>query len=384
MDTSLEARLGVQWGLAARPAVKILVSEDGWYWVRQEELAAAGLGSDVDPGRLQLYMDGRQVPMVVDGGGDGRLGSGDGIEFYGLGLDTPTTGVRVYWLVAGSASGARVAEAAEGGSMAPGPASFPAEVERADRTVYVPAVLNGDESNFFGAVVTATPVVQVVRVVHVDPASPGELVVRLQGGTQGAHRVGVELNGVRVGVVSWEGMTVGEEVVPVGPGMILEGDNRVTLAAEGGEGDASVVISLGVRYAHTWEADADALEFTLGGYQGVTIGGFTSARVRVVDITDPWAVEILSGEVVKDTETYAVAVDVPEAGERTVLAVGTGGIRRPVGVVPNRPTAWHAGRRRCGPRRHRAPFPAPGPRAFAGPPGESRPQGGFGGRGERV
>jgi hypothetical protein len=123
--------------------------------------------------------------------------------------------------------------------------------------------------------------------------------------------------------------------------MILEGDNRVVLAAEGGEGDVSAVESIRVRYQHTWQADGEALEFSLGGYQEVTIGGFASAQVRVVDITDPGAVQALPVEVVEAGDGYRATVGVPEPGERTVLAVGTGAVRHPVGVLPNRPSAWH-------------------------------------------
>jgi hypothetical protein len=337
-----EDRLAVQWGLAAGPAVKILVSGDGWYRVSQEELVTAGLDPGVDPGRLQLYADGREVPILVDVRQQGRFAGGDGVEFYGQGLDTPWTGVRVYWLVVGSGPGARVQEVPGGGQWAEAPASFACEVERADHTVYVPAVLNGATSNFFGAVVTSAPVSESVRVVHLDPGGSGEIAVRLQGGTAGSHQVGVELNGVRVGTVVWQGMEVGELAVPLGPGMLVEGANQVSLAAEGGDGDVSVVASIRVRYEHTWEADSEVLEFSLGGYQEVSIGGFRSSKVRVVDVTDPWAVEALPAEVVEDGTTYRVRVGVPEAGDRTLLAVGSAGAAHPVGVVPNRPTAWHA------------------------------------------
>jgi len=334
-------RRAVQWGLASRAAVKLLVSEEGWYRVSQEELVRAGLDPSVDPSRLQLFADGLQVPILVDVDQQGVFASGDGIEFYGEGLDTPSTAVRVYWLVVGSGEGLRIREAVGGGRWTPGPASFPTEVERADRTLYFPALLNGDEDNFFGAVVTTTPVAQSVRVQHVDQTVPGELVVRLQGGTAGAHRVGVELNGTRVGMVAWEGMVAGELVVPVGGHMILEGDNLVVLTADGGEGDVSAVESIRVRYQHTWEADGEGLKFSLGGFQEVTINGFAGSQVRVVDITDPWAVQALPVEVVTEGEAYQARVGVPEPGERTLLAVGTGAIRHPVGVLPNRPTAWH-------------------------------------------
>jgi hypothetical protein len=145
-----------------------------------------------------------------------------------------------------------------------------------------------------------------------------------------------------VGTVIWDGMTEGEITVPLGPRMIAEGDNWVVLAAEGGEEDASAVESIRIRYAHRWEAEGEALEFSLGGYQEVSIGGFRSSPVRVVDITDPWAVQALAVEVVEEGRGYRATVGVPEPGTRTLLAVGTGAVRHPVGVLANRPSAWHA------------------------------------------
>ncbi len=283
-----EERRAVQWGLASRPAVKLLVSEEGWTRVSRDELVQAGLDPSVDPSRLQLFVDGLQAPILVDVRQHGVFASGDGIEFYGEGLDTPSTAARVYWLVVGSGAGLRIRGGeSEAGSGRRVLRASRTEVERADRTVYIPSLFNGDAENFFGAVVTTTPVSQSVRVQHVDQGGPGELVVRLQGLTAGAHRVGVGLNGVRVGTMAWAEMVVGELAVPLGTGMIAEGDNQVTLAAEGGEGDVSAVESIRVRYQHTWDADGEALEFSLGGYQEVTIGGFRSSQVRVVDITNP-------------------------------------------------------------------------------------------------
>jgi hypothetical protein len=60
-----------------------------------------------------------------------------------------------------------------------------------------------------------------------------------------------------------------------------------------------------------------------------------------VDITDPWAVQALAVEVVEEGRGYRATVGVPEPGERTLLAVGTGAVRHPVGVLANRPSAWH-------------------------------------------
>ena len=51
--------------LAAQPTQKLLVREEGWYRVTQPELVTAGLDAGVDPSRLQLFVDGCEVPILV-------------------------------------------------------------------------------------------------------------------------------------------------------------------------------------------------------------------------------------------------------------------------------------------------------------------------------
>ena len=132
-----------------QPAVKLLVKEEGWYRVTQSELVAAGLSSKVNPKYLQLYVDGREQPIGVIGKREGVFGSGDAIEFYGVGLDTPSTDTRVYWLVEGLGPGKRMEVShSEGGQIAS--SSFPYTVEKKERTIYFSALRNGDEENFFG------------------------------------------------------------------------------------------------------------------------------------------------------------------------------------------------------------------------------------------
>lgn len=102
------------------------------------------------------------LPMRLnqDAAGDlAILKAGDAIEFYGLGLNTAWTDMRVYWLVADSSPGLRIEEA-PAATGHPASESFAYTVERRDRTIYFSALRNGDDENFFGAVVTGNPVDQ--------------------------------------------------------------------------------------------------------------------------------------------------------------------------------------------------------------------------------
>lgn len=67
----------------------------------------------------------------------------------------------------------------------------------ADNLVYFSALRNGDKENFFGAAVTRTPVDQSMNLKHVDAAASNQAAVEVA--LQGAHGVGVTLNGQPLG-----------------------------------------------------------------------------------------------------------------------------------------------------------------------------------------
>ncbi len=336
-------QLGVQWALAAGPAVKLGIREEGWYRVGRSELVAAGLDPKAKANLLQLFVDGQEQPLVVKGAKDGRFGPGATIEFYGVGLDTPSTDTRTYWLVVGTKSGRRVSSAKSKSKSASGADSFPFTVERKDRLVYFPAARNGEAENFFGAVIATSPVEQVLSLSHLDPSPPGQatLEVTLQGVTAKSHQVQILLNGAEVGVVEFAGKAQGILQVSVDQTALQEGDNLVTLVPEGGPGDVSIVDAIRLTYWHTYSADQDALRFTASGGQSVRIDGFTSSQIQVLDVTDPKAVQKLTGSVKSLGGGYAVTVAVPGSGTQTLWAFTEARVASPATLTANQPSTWH-------------------------------------------
>src|SRR5205807_2268930 len=193
-----------QFELAAHPAVKILVKHEGWYRVTQPELVKAGLDANVDPAALHLFAEAVEQPLKITDAtaGPGGFGPQAAINFYGTGIDTLYSGTRVYWLAAGEAHGARIRTAPfSSGSNQP-PTSFPYTVEVKQRTTYFAALPTTDGNNFFGAIVSTTPVEQTLQVPHLKKTSNDVawLEVVLQGVIAGVqHDVAVELNNTKVG-----------------------------------------------------------------------------------------------------------------------------------------------------------------------------------------
>jgi hypothetical protein len=332
-----KAALPAQKFLAGQPAVKILVKEPGWYRVSQPELVAAGMNPRVDPQRLQLYVDGRKQAMRVAGQNDRRFGPQDAIEFYGEGLDTPATDTRVYWLVEEPGPGTRIEEHRGQGGFS-GPASFAHTVERKDRVIYFAPLKNGEASNFFGPVVSPDPVDQILTLRHMDPAPPGpaSLEVVLQGSTQVPHRVQVAVNEKKVGEVVFEGRTQGRLRVEVPQSLLHEGYNKVSLTAQAGESDYSLIEAIRLSYWHTYAADGDALKFTAPGGRKVSVAGFSQPGVQVFDVTDPHAVVEAAGRV----KAGAVSFRVPGSGERTLYALSREKVKKAQGLVANKPSSW--------------------------------------------
>jgi uncharacterized repeat protein (TIGR01451 family) len=337
-----------QFQLAAHPAVKILIQREGWYRVTQPELAAAGLPGSTDPRFLRLFAQGIEQPMRIIGEseGYGNFGPQAAIEFYGQRLDSPYTDNKVYWLVVGDRPGKRIHEqsvAAEGG---PQPQSFPRTVELKQRTTYFAALLSENTDNFFGALVSSTPVDQVLQAVDVASSAVDDvgLEVVLQGVTAGApHDVTVTVNGANLGDLNFTGQDEGKISLRVPHNVIHEGVNTVTLTAQGGEDDLSLVDYITLTYPHTYTAESDSLKFTGEAGDRVVVRGFRRPPTRLLDITNPAEPLALIPLIRSESGNYTLEAKVPSfvLGTHTLLAVSEKQIVKAAGVIHNDPSSWH-------------------------------------------
>src|SRR6185295_5796421 len=284
-----------QQSIASGQAVKIQVNRSGWYRLSQPELVAAGLDPTGDARLLQLYVDGVEVPIRLSSNGP-QLGSNDTLEFYGVGLDTPTTDTRTYWLIRGESAGKRIIvrhgkpkEGYMSWGEAPVSASFRYTAERREKLVYLSHLLNGDADNIFGAPILSEPVAQTLAINNLNSQSslPAQLEVQLQGLTAQQHQVRVQLNGSDVGTVTFSGVEHPVAKFDVNRALLHLGDNEVSLVSQNGDLDISFADSIRLTYAHQYRADNNALAFSLAGGQGVRVGGFSTANIRVIDVTDP-------------------------------------------------------------------------------------------------
>src|ERR1041384_7382755 len=360
------ARILIQSRVAGQIAAKLSIQRAGWYRVEQADLVAAGIPGNADPTMLQLFADGREVPIIVTladasktggkavgvGGGVGggkmqpptQTTSWTGIEFYGVGIDSPSTANHVYWVVVGTQPGLRIGSSnAKGGS--PAPSSFAYVVERRDKTIYFPALKNGGAEKWFGPVLfNAQPVDQSVNLQHVAAPGGALILVSMQGFNNSAHSVRVLFNGVQVGTMNFTGFQKHAQKFLIPAVNVHEGVNQIQLIGPPGTSDLSLVDFVQVGYLHSNTADNNILRLPANGQQLVTIDGFTNSSIRVMDVTDPSApvelMTIINSAASKTSEAYSVNVTAPASGARTLLAFASDQQKRPAQIVANLPSNY--------------------------------------------
>ena len=332
------ARMQVQAVSAPRPGVKLTVRKSGFYRVTQADLAAAGISLAGEPRLLQMTVDGQEVPINVLTDEKGQVSA---VEFYGTGLDAAYSDARSYLLAFGTTPGLRITQAKATPLISKLGSVF-YTVERRDRTVYFAALKNGERENFFGPVIAATPVDQTLTLRNIDQTAKGEatLDVTLQGVTILSHQVQVYFNGALAGTMQFGGQNAASARFTLPLAQLREGDNQVRLVAMDGATDISLVDTIRLGYWHKLAADNDALRFTATGGQGLTVNGFTSAAIRVFDVTSPTAVQEVAGAVAKGASGYGVTFSVASAGQRDLLVTTNDQINKPAAIRQTRASQW--------------------------------------------
>jgi len=344
--------LGIQQSIAAGPAVKIQIRKTGWYRLTPAEIVAAGLDASADPRFLQLFVDGQEVAIRL-GIESTRLGEVGTIEFYGVGLDTPTTGTRTYWLVNGNTTGKRIsgkrvklrpADLYWTGNS--GVRSFNYTTERREKLIYSSFLLNGDEDNIFGQLIYSDPVPQVLKVSHFDREAPPQgtepqLEIALQGLSAQSHAVNVQLNGADVGTLSFTGSEHRVATFSVNRSLLVDGDNVVSLRSTNGESDVSFIDWIRLTYARRYVASDDALNFSAPAGRIVRVDGFSTSNLRVVDVTNPNSPNELQPIIEPSANGFSLRLPATDAA-RTLLAFADSLTQTPAAIVANDPSNWNS------------------------------------------
>ncbi|HYX29825.1 MAG TPA: C25 family cysteine peptidase [Pyrinomonadaceae bacterium] len=481
--------LAQQWSLAAQPALKIGIRTTGWYRVTQPQMASAGFDVSGDARKLQLFVEGSEVAIEVSRN-SGVMSSLDFIEFWGQGLDLPTTDTRVYWLVNGTQDGRRIATAGEiqpsatpaqptrpaGDPIAPSPLQFsglslpassltgtsksnnsvvtpaaemsaspsmilpndekslasdnsirrdpdtnsltvkrlmsenaapvsnppaitimaspltskstprrnkpkaarrrsrpqPARrhrrarrarmrhhsiaaaisqpafayvVEYKNRSVYYTAALNGDRENFFGPAIfgNGATISLSTRNIETSSTAPVQLEISIQGVSLGSHQVNVSVNGALAGSVAWLNQSSFNQTLTIPVSWLIDGDNSIKLTPALTTNDTSVLDYVRLSYPHSLHADNSALQFTFKSTQSARIDGFTGANIRILDVSDPNAVQEIKPIIESSGAAFAATVPAGDRGKaRRLVGFDSSQVLPPSSLSLNQPSALNA------------------------------------------
>jgi hypothetical protein len=321
-----------QFEITGSDAIRLSVRETGWYRVTQPELVAGGL-SATDPRNLQLFVDGKEIPIVVNGEPDGHFDALDSIEFYGTALDTPWTDVHSYYLRSGPTAGARVRTSST--SAATPVTAFTQTVERRDRVFFLSNL--DDDDSFFGPVVSSDPIAQTLRLRNLAASGDVTLSVSLVGTSDVddpiQHQVTVDLNGHRAGELSFSRVERAVATFRVPREWVTEGDNVVALRGNGGEHDYSLVDSIRIAYPHTVQADEGTLLVQLPAGSALSIGGLGTGA-RAIDITNPLDVSLVAST----PAGGALTAGTSSLGPRTLFAFDDAHVLHPAAISARKAT----------------------------------------------
>jgi hypothetical protein len=227
-----------------------------------------------------------------------------------------------------------------GGSLAQ---SYSYAVEYKARGTYTSALINGDKENFFGPVIATQPVPLPLNLSNIDTSAQGPafLEVALQGASLVIHNVHVLVNGVEVGLVNFAYRENRVQSFPLSLSALRD-NNTVTFTTNGVSGDVSLVDYLRIVYPRTYRAENNYLRFSLRSNQSARVDGFTTPNVRLVDISDPRAIQEFRPAVEQSGQGYAIIVgtgQVGAKGRRTLIAFSDDKFEQSAGLTPNQPSS---------------------------------------------
>ncbi|HEX7139660.1 MAG TPA: C25 family cysteine peptidase, partial [Vicinamibacterales bacterium] len=324
-----------QLDLAGDAGLKIFVSQEGWYHIARANMIAAGFDPGNNDKKISLYTEGIEQPIDVNNGD---------VDFYGLPLDTASTGARTYWLRSSDKGSAyRVSKSHDHGAYAL-PSPVPFTYDRRERTDYFSSLTsNGDESNFFGPTITNEPSQQELDTGAIDPSYGGNATLSLvmQGCTSGDHTIDFTINGRDLGTRSMREQTRTTWTFTFPQSFLNAGANTLTIQSLGGDEDVSFVVDTQLTYMHLLRADGGVFEASLPGGRLVSVSGFAHATVRAIDVTDPQQPVELDTTVAADPAGGFVATFTTTTGNAHTIYVFDGTSVAPAAeLAVNKPSSW--------------------------------------------
>lgn len=318
-------------------AVKAITKAQGFYRVSGSELAAkfSKTVSEIQAMPLSVLNMGDEVASIRDGAD---------IVFYADSLNAPYTDENVFWIVPSEPS--VIPKMTVGAGTSPFQSSFPVN-KRFEQNLLIRADLvnaNVNESPMLWRMLTSGLVTKsyttTITLDALAAGTGGTLSVRVKGATDVTgryyHRARIDLNGVAIGFIDFQGLESKEVTFNVAPGQFLVGNNTVKIESTPPSGtsfDSFFLDYYNVNYQRTFSAVNNQIIMPIlpGSIEAT---GFASDSVLVWNVSDQWNIRGLTGhQVVQDGGTlWKVRFNTTEQGKYAITVIGSE--LTPVRLVP--------------------------------------------------
>jgi len=222
--------------------------------------------------------------------------------------------------------------------------AFVCSIDYSVHNIYYTAALNGVHENFFGPVVSGNgaSVTLATRNIERTSTAPVQLTLSLQGATLGTHQINILVNDTLAGLITFSDQSATSQTLSFPDAWLIDGNNVIKLVPTSAN-DTSLVDDIRLTYAHSFRAENDSLQFTLKATQSARVDGFTSADIRVVDVTDPGAVQIIRPAIDGSGNAFAATVPAGERGKaRRLIALPVSRISQPASLTLNQPSTLNS------------------------------------------
>ena len=297
--------------------LNLFVTEDGVQYVTAARIGA-GLGwteetarQAILDGRVRLQHQGRPVDYLP-------VAEGQGFYFHAAGSESAYAGNEVYKASAGR--GRHMASAATTATRGTAASSFVdvLHIEEDDKPI-PHAVSDVADGLWVWTKLVASKGSAGTESFsfNVDaPAAEGEavLLVHLHGGSEADanpdQQVTIELNNVEVGTAAWDGKVRYTSEIAFDSALLVDGENTVTLTAtlaEGVKHSMTYVDAFDLVFPRQYVAGEGQTAFYADDNDLISLSGFASADVQVLDVTDPrHPVQITGVDVQATRDGYGV------------------------------------------------------------------------------
>jgi uncharacterized repeat protein (TIGR01451 family) len=341
------------------PGYRVSVDRNGIYELSYDDLMLAGVPPDVNPKTFQMFSQGHEIAIYVEGEGDDQLDPADYILFFGQGIDSKFTELNVYWLTYGSENGRRM-PGRNGMPSGGAPLSLSSlasvHLEKDNPYSYWPKMPGPDDLDRWYWDYRAAPSTLEYTAVLSHPVTSGytaTLTVQLYGYTASPvypdHHVIFKVNDTWVGEAQWDGLYSsysGQFGFP--SSLLVPGVNTITVESPGDTGaaaEANITDWFEIEYRGSHTADGDSLRFSgdVTGTWEYQVSGFGSDQIELFDITEPISVSRIITKVVEyDGVSYTLRFEDSHLDRTDYLAEVPTGRLSPLAIELDSPSDLHS------------------------------------------